>query len=74
MAMFGIERIYVLLDPPGYIGPWASVQFIWWAVLLLASGGTALLIVLNQLPSVPHRVVYPLYVYVVFLLVFIKPV
>jgi hypothetical protein len=74
MFMFDIERIYVLLDPPGYISPWASVQFLWWIMLLVVAGGTALLIYLNQLPSVPHRVVYPLYIYVVFLLIFIKPV
>ena len=72
MALFDIESIYVVLNPPGYIYPFASLDATWWFVLTL---GTALLCLLAYINRIrPRRIVYPLYLYLIFLLILIKPV
>ena len=72
MALFGIESIYVVLNPPGYIYPFVSLETTWWLVLTF---GTALLCLLAYINRIrPRRIVYPLYVYLIFLLILVKPV
>ena len=72
MALFGIESIYVVLNPPGYIYPFASLDTTWWVVLTLATALLCLLAYINRIR--PRRMVYPLYLYLIYLLILIKPV
>ena len=74
MAFFGIEDIYVFVDPPGRISPWASLQFEWWIVLLFGTTTLFVMLLLRRLPRVPRRMIYPTYAYLLFLLIFIKPI
>lgn len=72
MFFFGIDRIYVFLEPPGYIYPLVSLEFGWWLVLTMA---TALLCLLAYISRIrPRRIIYPLYLYLIFLLILVKPV
>ena len=72
MAFFDIESIYVVLNPPGYIYPFASLDATWWFVLTLGTALLCLLAYINRLRS--RRMVYPLYIYLIFLLILIKPI
>ncbi len=72
MSFFGISSIYVVLNPPGYIYPYVTLEFGWWVTLTLLSG--ALCFLSSRGRIAPHRIVYPIYVYFVFLLIFVKPV
>lgn len=74
MAFFDIDRIYVFVDPPEYIGPLASVPFQWWLILLIGSAVVAILAYSNRLRRVPKRTAIPFYVYILFLLIVLKPV
>jgi hypothetical protein len=74
MLLWGIEGIYVFVNPPEYIYPWVSLEFQWWIVLFFVTGLMFVLLFLNRLTSIPHRVVYPVYIYLAFLLIFVKPV
>lgn len=74
MATAGIDHIYVFVDPPGYIHPWVSLEYQWWIVLVFMTAAVYILVSLGRLRSVPYRVVYPSYAYLVFLLIFVKPV
>lgn len=73
MLSGGTERIYVFLDPPGYLTPLVTLQFTWWILLLPLSGLLTLLLALNRINNARYRVLYP-YIYFVFLLVFVEPV
>lgn len=72
MALFDIESIYVVLDPPGYIYPFVSLEAPWWLALTLGTGILCLLAYINRIR--PRRIVYPLYLYLIFLLILVKPV
>ena len=72
MYFLGIERIYIVLDPPGFIHPFASLEFGWWLILTLLSSILCILAYGNRIR--PHRLVYPFYAYIVFLLILVKPV
>ncbi len=74
MYFFGIESIYVFVDPPGYIEPQISLGYQWWVALLLGSAMVCLIAYSNRFPSVPNRIAIPLYIYILFLLILIKPV
>ncbi len=68
------QGIYVFVNPPGYIYPLISLEYQWWFVVLI---GTAILFViayLNLIQAIPNRLTYPTYVYIIFLLIFVKPV
>ncbi len=68
------QDIYVFVRPPEYIYPFASVEYQWWLVVLF---GTAILFViayLNLVRTIPHRLTYPTYIYLIFLLILVKPV
>ncbi len=71
---FGISRIYVFVDPPGYLEPAVSLGFSWWVVLLLASSTIAILAYSERLKTMPRRIALPFYLYILFLLIFVKPV
>ena len=72
MGLFGVDRIYVFLNPPKYIYPFVTLEFGWWFVLTLTTTVLFVLAYLNRIR--PYRIVYPLYIYLVFLLIFVKPV
>jgi hypothetical protein len=74
MYFFGIERIYVFVDPPGYVYPWASLEFEWWFVLLLGSAIIGILAYSGKFPRIPSRIAIPFYFYILFLLLLVKPV
>lgn len=74
MAFFGIEGIYVFVNPPQYIHPWASLEYQWWIVLTFVTSLMYILMYLNRLPSVPRRIMIPTFVYLLFLLILVKPI
>ena len=74
MFFFGIDRIYVFVNPPEYIGPIISLGYEWWLVLLVASAFVAILAYSDRLTRMPKRVALPLYIYILFLLILVKPV
>jgi hypothetical protein len=74
MALFGFESIPVFLDPPGKINPWASLEFEWWAVLTFTTALVYLLITTRVLSTLPRRIALPFYLYLLFLLIFVKPI
>lgn len=67
------EGIYIFVDPPGYIYPEMSLEFTWWVVLVLVTAIMMVITYTSNLRAV-SRTVYPLYAYLVFLLVLVKPV
>lgn len=73
MALGITSRIYVFVKPPEYIDPQASVAYQWWLVLLIISGLIGLLIYLNRLRNLPRRLAIPFYVYVLYLLILVRP-
>lgn len=73
MLFFGIDSIYVFVDPPGSITPFASLEWQWWIVLLFGTASIAIAAYSNRF-SIPSRIVVPTYFYVLFLLLLIKPV
>ncbi len=74
MTFFGVDRIYVFVKPPEYIEPWATLEFQWWIVLTLMSSILYLLISARRFPTIPTRVAVPFYLYLLFLLILIKPI
>ena len=74
MFAFKIETIYVFVNPPGYIGPIVTLQFEWWFVLLLGSALVCISSYLGRLQNVVGRMAFPLYVYILFLLILVKPI
>jgi hypothetical protein len=72
MYFFGFTRIYVVLKPPEYIYPFTTLELGWWLVVTLISAIFYLLAYADRIR--PHRLIYPLYAYIVFLLIFVKPV
>lgn len=75
MWFFNIDRIYVFLDPPGHISPWVSIEIQWWIVLTFGTAILFFMVATDRLAqSLPDRLVYPLYIYLVYLLILVKPV
>jgi len=68
------DKIPVFVNPPGHIGPFVSLEYQWWLVLALGAGIMAFLIGFRRLRTIPTRIIIPFYVYLVFLLIFVKPV
>jgi hypothetical protein len=71
---FNIEGIYVFVNPPGYIYPFVSLEYQWWFVLLLGSAVMCIMAYADRLKSIPTRLAYPFYFYILFLLILVKPV
>ena len=72
MFSLNIDRIYVFLDPPKYIYPFVTLELGWWAVLTLLTSLLCVLAYTNRIR--PHRIVYPFYLYLLFLLILVKPI
>jgi hypothetical protein len=72
MYFFGVTRIYVVLDPPEYIHPFVTLETGWWLVITISSAIFYLLAYTERIR--PRRLIYPLYIYIVYLLIFVKPV
>lgn len=72
MWLFGVDRIYVFLNPPGYIYPFVTLETGWWFVLTLITSVLTILAFNNRIR--PHRIAYPFYLYLLFLLILVKPV
>ena len=67
-----LDRIPVILDPPGYIYPFVTLELGWWLALTLIAAVLCILVRINRLR--PHRLFYPFYIYLIFLLIFVKPI
>ncbi len=74
MAFFGIECIYVFVDPPGKVCPFVSLEYQWWLVLLLGTAIVSILAYLERIKSIPRRFALPTYLYILLLLILVKPV
>ena len=68
------DRIYVFVDPPGYVDPFVTLEFQWWFVLLLGASGAAVVAYSRYFPSIPNRIALPFYIYACFLLLLVKPI
>ncbi len=74
IVITGNNCMPVLLNPPGEICPFASVNAVWWFVLALGTAFLYILTAAGRLEAIPTRVVNPFYLYLIFLLIFVKPV
>ena len=74
MYFFGIEAIYVFVNPPGSIRPQVSLEYEWWFVLALVTGFVCLAAYSNRSRGIPSRIAIPTYIYLLFLLILVKPV
>ena len=74
MYFFGIDSIYVFVDPPGYIRPLISLEYQWWVALVLGSAVVCLAAYSNRFLTIPGRIAIPVYLYILFLLIIVKPV
>ena len=74
MYFFEIEKIPVFVNPPGDIYPLVSLEYEWWIVLLLVSSLICVSAYSDRLKSIPTRLALPFYIYIVFLLISVKPV
>ena len=68
------DGIWVILDPPGYVYPFVTLEYQWWILLLLLSSAITLIIYFNRLPKMHNRSAMPFYIYVVYLLILVKPI
>jgi len=68
------DQIPVFLDPPGTIGPFVTLEYQWWLVLTIFTATCYLLVVSRRLPNLPRRFGVPFYVYLLFLLILVKPI
>jgi hypothetical protein len=73
MLVFGYDEI-PFIQPPGNIKPFVSLEYQWWLVLLLAAAVMCIMAYSDRLKSIPTRLALPFYVYIVFLLIWVKPV
>ncbi len=74
MAFFEVEYLYVFLSPPGHIQPLVSLEPSWWVVVLLFSFIFTILINGEKIASIPKRSAIPIYFYILFLLILVKPI
>lgn len=72
MATLKWDRIWVILDPPKYIYPFVTLEVGWWLVLTVLTSIPCLFAYAKRLR--PRRLIYPFYAYLVYLLIFVKPV
>jgi len=74
MYFFEIDRIPTFVNPPGDIYPWVSLEWQWWFVLIIGSSLIVIIAYSDRFGRIPSRVIYPFYAYLLFLLIFVKPV
>ncbi|MDM8521238.1 hypothetical protein QUF64_14425 [Anaerolineales bacterium HSG6] len=68
-----IMGIYVFVNPPEYIYPIATLDLSWWVVLVLGTGILMGVVYINNLRTV-SRALYPLYLYLLFMVILIRPI
>ena len=68
------DQIPVFVDPPGTIGPFATLEYQWWLVLTMTTALMCFLILSHRFSSLPRRVAAPFYIYLLFLLILVKPI
>ncbi len=75
MAFLHTQYIYVFLDPPkdGQLYPFMSLEISWWFVYAFV---TILLMIATYVSKqrVINRMIYPLWLFLCFLLISVKPV
>jgi predicted small integral membrane protein len=67
------DEIPVFVDPPGQIEPFVTLEYQWWLVLVVISAILCYLILSRRLATMPKRAATPFYVYLLFLLILVKP-
>ena len=72
MFTFEINGIYVGLNPPGTIYPFVTLEVTWWLVLTILTSALCFLAYTDRIR--PHRLVTPFYIYLVFLLIWVRPI
>lgn len=72
MFFFGIEGINVILEPPGTIYPFVTLELGWWLLLTLAASSICFLAYFDRIR--PRRLIYPTYIYLIYLLIYVKPI
>ncbi len=68
----GSQGTYVVLNPPGYIYPYVTLETGWWLSLTILTGTLLFLVSRNLIR--PHRLIIPFYIYLVILLLFVNPI
>lgn len=68
-----IRGIYVFVNPPEYLYPLLSIDVSWWLVLVI---GTTVLLGVSYISKqrAVSRGTYPLYIYLIFLLILVRPI
>ena len=72
MTILGVDGIYVVLNPPGHIYPFVTLEFNWWIILTMLTAALCIMTYYTRIR--PRRLIIPFYIYLVFLLVWVKPV
>ena len=72
IRFLGARGTYVVLDPPGYIYPFATLETNWWFILTILTSILCVLTYINRLR--PSRMFLPFYLYLLYLLIFVQPV
>lgn len=72
MTVLGVDGIYVVLNPPGHIYPFVTLEFNWWIILTMLT--TALYMMTHYNRIRPRRLLGFFYLYLIFLLVWVKPI
>jgi len=75
MAFLGTESIYVFLEPPkdGRLYPFMSLEVSWWFVFVFITLISMVGTYVSQ-QRVINRMIYPLWLFLCFLLISVKPV
>jgi hypothetical protein len=68
------NSIYVFVDPPEYVYPFVTLAYQWWFVLVLGSFIAFLAAYSGRVQGVPSRFVVPFYAYLLYLLIFVRPI
>ncbi len=74
MIRFKVECIYVFVKPPEYLCPAVTLSFQWWIVLFISCALFFILSYTNLLKKRGQRLMVPIYLYILFLLLFVKPI
>ena len=68
-----IMGIYVFVNPPEYLYPIVTLDLSWWVVLVLGTGILMGMVYTIKLRAV-SRALYPLYIYLLFLVILVRPI
>lgn len=75
MSFFGTESIYVFVEPPrdGRLYPFMSLETSWWFIFAFMTLISMIGTYVSQ-QRVINRMIYPLWLFLCFLLISVKPV